>query len=45
MAKVTVLGGCGGVGTVASETLAGSGVFSELVIADVNIAKAKELAR
>jgi saccharopine dehydrogenase (NAD+, L-lysine-forming) len=45
MAKVTVLGGCGGVGTVASETLAGSGVFSELVIADVNIEKAKGLAK
>lgn len=40
MSKVTVLGGCGVVGSIAVETLATSGVFSEVLIADIDIAKA-----
>ena len=40
MSRVTVLGGCGVVGSIAVETLASSGVFSEVVIADINIAQA-----
>jgi len=45
MSKVTVLGGCGAVGSVATETLASSGVFSEVTVADMNIVAAKKLAR
>src|SRR4030042_1386354 len=44
MSKVTVLGGSGAVGSIASETLAGSGVFSEVVRADINIAAARKAA-
>jgi saccharopine dehydrogenase (NAD+, L-lysine-forming) len=44
MAKVTVLGGAGAVGSVAIETLAGSGVFSDITVADMNISAAKRLA-
>ena len=40
MSRVTVLGGGGVVGSIAAETLASSGVFSEVVIADINIAQA-----
>ncbi|MDR9459233.1 MAG: saccharopine dehydrogenase NADP-binding domain-containing protein [Dehalococcoidia bacterium] len=43
MSRVTVLGGCGVVGSIAAETLASSGVFSEVVIADINIAKANRV--
>ena len=43
MSRVTVLGGCGVVGSIAVETLASSGVFSEVVIADINIAQANRL--
>ncbi len=43
MGKVTVLGGCGGVGSVATETLVSSKVFSETVVADMDIAKANKL--
>ncbi|MCX6009488.1 MAG: saccharopine dehydrogenase NADP-binding domain-containing protein [Chloroflexi bacterium] len=45
MSKVTVLGGCGAVGSIATETLASSGVFSEVTVADMNIVAAKKLAR
>jgi saccharopine dehydrogenase (NAD+, L-lysine-forming) len=43
MTKVTVLGGCGAVGSIATETLASSGVFSEVVVADINITAARKL--
>ena len=45
MAKVTVLGGCGAVGSVAVKTLAISGVFSEVVIADANLERARTMAK
>ena len=44
MAKVTVLGGCGAVGSVSVRTLVSHPEFSEIVIADFNIEKAKQLA-
>lgn len=43
MSRVTVLGGCGVVGSIAAETLASSGVFSEVLIADINIAQANRV--
>jgi saccharopine dehydrogenase (NAD+, L-lysine-forming) len=45
MAKVTVLGGCGVVGTAAVKMLVKTDVFSEIVIADLNIARAKQLSK
>ena len=42
--RITVLGGCGTVGSIAVKTLASSDVFSEIVIGDVDIQKAKKLA-
>src|SRR4030042_2903825 len=44
MSKVTVLGGSGAVGSIASETLAASGVFTEVAVADINIAAARKVA-
>jgi saccharopine dehydrogenase (NAD+, L-lysine-forming) len=44
MAKVTVLGGCGAVGSVAVRTLVQSGDFSEVVIGDWNVDKARSMA-
>jgi len=44
MSKVTVLGGSGAVGSIAAETLASSGVFSDVVVADINIAAARKVA-
>jgi len=45
MAKITVLGGCGVVGTAAVKMLASQEeVFSEVVIADLNVERAKEMA-
>jgi saccharopine dehydrogenase (NAD+, L-lysine-forming) len=44
MPKVVVLGGCGAVGSVAARTLAGQDLFSEVVIADANVARAEGLA-
>lgn len=44
MSRVTVLGGCGAVGSVAARTLAKNPEFSEVVIADHNIKKARALA-
>ncbi len=44
MSKVTVLGGCGAVGSVSARTLAKHPEFSEVVIADYNIEKAESLA-
>lgn len=45
MARVTVLGGCGAVGSFAVRTLAQSGVFSEIVIADANHERASRMAK
>jgi saccharopine dehydrogenase (NAD+, L-lysine-forming) len=42
MSRVTVLGGCGVVGTVAVKTLVSSGDFSEVVVGDIDIEKANE---
>lgn len=42
--SVVVLGGCGAVGNVVVRTLAGRDFFSKLLIADINIERAKELA-
>ncbi len=44
MSRVTVLGGSGAVGSVAAETLASSGFFSEIVLADARLEQAKKLA-
>jgi saccharopine dehydrogenase (NAD+, L-lysine-forming) len=44
MSKVVVLGGCGVVGSVAAKTLVHADEFSEVVIADINLDKAKQLA-
>jgi saccharopine dehydrogenase-like NADP-dependent oxidoreductase len=44
MSKVTVLGGSGAVGSIAADTLAGSGVFSEITLADINIGAARKVA-
>jgi len=44
MAKVTVLGGCGAVGSVAVRTLVGHPAFSDVVIADYNSEKAEHMA-
>ena len=44
MSKVTVLGGGGAVGSIAAETLAGSGVFSDITVADINTAAARRVA-
>jgi saccharopine dehydrogenase (NAD+, L-lysine-forming) len=37
------LGGSGAVGSIATETLASSGVFSEITVADINFAAARKL--
>ncbi|TFG33490.1 saccharopine dehydrogenase [Candidatus Thorarchaeota archaeon] len=42
MSRVTVLGGCGVVGTVAVKTLVSSGDFSEIIIGDIDLDKANE---
>jgi len=44
MSRVTVLGASGAVGSVAAETLASSGFFSEIVLADARLELAKKLA-
>jgi saccharopine dehydrogenase-like NADP-dependent oxidoreductase len=44
MAKITVLGGCGSVGSVAVKALAKLDEFDEVVIADINIEKAEAIA-
>jgi saccharopine dehydrogenase (NAD+, L-lysine-forming) len=44
MAKIVVIGGCGAVGSVAVNTLATQPYFSEVVIADIDIDKAKKMA-
>ncbi|MFW9795213.1 MAG: saccharopine dehydrogenase family protein [Candidatus Thorarchaeota archaeon] len=42
MSRITVLGGCGVVGTVAVKTLVSAGDFSEIVIGDIDLEKANE---
>jgi len=42
--RITVLGGCGAVGSIAVKTLASNDIFSKIVIGDMNIQKAKKLA-
>lgn len=43
MSRITVIGGCGEVGSVAVKTLASLEAFSEVVIADVRIDRARDL--
>jgi saccharopine dehydrogenase (NAD+, L-lysine-forming) len=45
MPRVTVLGGGGAVGSVATQTLASSGVFSDVVVADINMTAARKLVK
>lgn len=45
MTKVIVLGGCGVVGSAAVKTFVETEIFSEIVIADINLAKAEEMAK
>jgi saccharopine dehydrogenase-like NADP-dependent oxidoreductase len=45
MSRVTVLGGGGAVGSVATKTLASSGVFSDITIADINMTAARKTAK
>ncbi|HPI93391.1 MAG TPA: saccharopine dehydrogenase NADP-binding domain-containing protein [Deltaproteobacteria bacterium] len=45
MPRVVVLGGCGAVGSVAVETLAGQDLFTEVVIGDHAVEKAQQLAK
>ena len=45
MSRVTVLGGGGTVGGIATKTLASSGVFSEVVVADINMAAARKTVK
>jgi len=42
--RITVLGGCGAVGSIAVKTLASSDVFSKIAIGDMDLQKAKKLA-
>jgi saccharopine dehydrogenase (NAD+, L-lysine-forming) len=44
MAKVVVLGGCGAVGSISVKTLAKQDTFSEVIIADINLKRAGEIA-
>jgi len=44
MARIVVLGGSGAVGSVAVKTLASQEYFSEIVVADINLARAKKIA-
>ena len=45
MSRVTILGGGGAVGSIATQTLASSGVFSEIVVADINMGAAEKLVK
>ncbi len=42
--RITVLGGCGAVGSIAVRTLASSDTFSKIVIGDLDLQKARKLA-
>jgi len=45
MSRVTVLGGGGAVGSIATKTLAASGAFSEIVVGDINMAAARKVVK
>src|SRR4030043_55577 len=45
MFKVTVVGGGGAVGSIATKTLASSGVFSDIAVADINMAAATKVVK
>jgi saccharopine dehydrogenase (NAD+, L-lysine-forming) len=45
MSKVTVLGGGGAVGSIATKTLASSGIFSDIVVADINMTAARKVVK
>ena len=45
MSRVTVLGGGGAVGSIATKTLASSGVFSDILVADINMAAARKVVK
>jgi saccharopine dehydrogenase-like NADP-dependent oxidoreductase len=45
MSRVTVLGGGGAVGSIATKTLASSGVFSDITVADINMAAARNTVK
>jgi len=45
MSKVVVLGGCGKVGRVAVRTLAGLDEFEKIIVADIDLQRAKKLAK
>jgi saccharopine dehydrogenase (NAD+, L-lysine-forming) len=44
MSRIVVIGGCGEVGSMAVRTLAGLEHFSEIMIGDINIEKAKQMS-
>jgi saccharopine dehydrogenase-like NADP-dependent oxidoreductase len=44
MSRVIVLGGCGGIGSVAARALAGGNYFDEIVLADLRAPQAEALA-
>ena len=44
MARITILGGGGAVGSVATATLAPLDFFSEIVVADLHLARARQVA-
>lgn len=44
MSRLTILGGCGAVGSTAASTLVSSGYFEQIVIADKELAMARDLA-
>ncbi len=43
MSRLTILGGCGAVGSTAASTLVSSGYFDEIVIADKEMEMARDL--
>ena len=45
MSRATVLGGGGAVGSIATKTLASSGVFSDITVGDINMAAARKTVR
>jgi saccharopine dehydrogenase (NAD+, L-lysine-forming) len=45
MSRVTILGGGGAVGSIATKTLASSGVFSDITVADINMAAARKTVK
>lgn len=45
MSRITVLGGCGAVGSVAVKMLAASDVFSEIVVGDIDFERARRIVQ